>query len=184
MSLNCILVSINTVRTPYVVHPLGMAHIAGALRQDGHRVVQYDVLVEDGIKGLSDQITECTPDLIGISIRNVDTVDSADPQFFLKAAMHTIGQIKSLTSAPIVLGGGAFTLFPDLILKKLEADYGVVGEGERAICELASALCAGNPPPKGTLIRGRSVTHNQWDPVPDRPVTCPNDLWVWLSSPC
>ncbi len=165
MSLNCLLISINTVSTPYVVHPLGLAHIAGALQEKGHQVRQYDVLVEDGLKNIEQVLADFNPGLIGISIRNIDTVDSADPQFFLKAALGTIEQIKKLTTAPIVLGGGAFTLFPNEIMTHLDADFGVVGEGEDAICELAEQIVKGEAPIKGSLLQGQPRFDANWSPV-------------------
>jgi len=165
MALNCLLISINTTKTPYVVHPLGMAHIAGALEKQGHSVQQYDVLVENGIEGLHGIYEKQKPDVIGISIRNIDTVDSADPQFFLKEALQTINEIKQLFDVPIILGGGAFTLFPELILQKLQANYGISGEGEKAMCTLVAQIEHGNAPTKGTLIQGVPTSDGKWLPV-------------------
>ena len=165
MALNCLLISINTVKTPYIVHPLGMAHIAGALQQEGHHVLQYDVLVEGGIDDLPRIFEKHKPDVIGISIRNIDTVDSADPQFFLNAALETINQIKQFSDVPIILGGGAFTLFPQLILKKLHADFGITGEGEQAICKLVKKIEEGNAPAHGTIIQGEPTFNAAWSPV-------------------
>lgn len=165
MALSCLLISINTVKTPYVVHPLGMAHIAGALKQDGHHVKQYDVLVEDGIESLPPVFEKHKPDVIGISIRNIDTVDSADPQFFLKTALETINQIKKFSAVPIILGGGAFTLFPELILEELGADYGITGEGEQTVCNLVNQIEQECAPTKGTILRGTAALTDKWLPV-------------------
>ncbi len=50
------------------------------------------------------------------------------------------------TTAPIVVGGSGFTLLPEEVLDFLGADYGVVGEGERAFLELLGEL-SGNAHP-------------------------------------
>ncbi|MDV7341037.1 lipid biosynthesis B12-binding/radical SAM protein [Terasakiella sp. A23] len=165
MGLHCLLISINQVQTPYVVHPLGMAHIAGALEEAGHFVRQYDVLAEGGLSGLDGVFADQCFDVVGISIRNIDTVDSADPQFFLGTAFQAISEVKRKTDAPIILGGGAFTLFPELIMQNLKADYGVMGEGEIAVCDLVGQIEKGTAPARGTILRGTSLSTGAWQSV-------------------
>ena len=165
MGLRCLLISINTVTTPYVVFPLGLAHISGALISRGHHCEQYDLLVEGGLGPLADILHRFDPKLIGISIRNIDTVDSADPQFFLKKALHAIEEIKAQTKSFIVLGGAAFSLFPEAILKKLNADYGITGEGEDAICDLADQIENNDAPERGRIFEGRLDLGKNWLPV-------------------
>ena len=165
MGIRCFLISTNTVTTPYAVHPLGIAHLSGALRQHGHEVEQFDVLAKPGQTVLAQRLTDFRPDLIGISIRNIDTVDSNDPQYFLNDLSKVLGAIRAHSSAPIVVGGSAFSLFPEKIMALSGADYGITGEGEQSICDLADALERGTPPAIGTFINGSPSHDGKWFPV-------------------
>ncbi len=154
MGIRCLLISANTVTAPYAVHPLGIAQLAASLSLRGHSVVQYDVLVAGGLDGLNAVMAKSRPDLVGVSLRNVDTVDSANPQFFLEGAVELVRRIRAITAAPIVLGGSAFSLFPDALMARIDADYGITGEGEAALVDLADAISAGTPPPSGQVFHG------------------------------
>jgi len=164
-ALRCLLISANTVTNPYPVYPLGMAHVAGALRAAGHQVRQYDILVDGIGVELANCIQEFDPQLIGIAIRNIDTVDSADQRYFLGDAQACMEFIRSQTVAPVVIGGSGFTIFPEELMVLLKADYGLVGEGESGICQLASDLCNGYAPEVGTLLTGDGIVTKTWPAV-------------------
>ena len=71
------LFSANTTMEPYPVYPLGMAVLAGALVGEGHEVHQFDFLAAGGDEErLCRELAEFAPDLVGISLRNIDNVDS------------------------------------------------------------------------------------------------------------
>ena len=165
MGIRCFLISTNTVTTPYAVHPLGIAHLSGALSQHGHEVMQFDVLAEPAAAVLAQRLLNFRPHLIGVSIRNIDTVDSGDPQFFLDDLSETLTDIRASSSAPIVVGGSGFSLFPQKIMALSGADYGITGEGEQSICDLADALERGKPPAAGTLLNGSPGGDGEWFPV-------------------
>jgi len=165
MALRCLLVSVNTVDTPYPAYPLGIAHIAGALKSKGHDVRQLDALSCEGsyLDDLSRLIVDFQPRFIGISIRNLDLEDSSSPHSFIWDIQNTVSVIRKVSSVPIVLGGPGFSLLPEVILAFLNADYGIVGEGEQAIVNLAAALEADNPPLE-KIIRA-SVLDYPWQTV-------------------
>lgn len=165
MAMRCLLISINTVTTPYAVHPLGIAQLSGALSRHGHEVAQFDVLVQPDKAALAQTLQAYQPDLVGISIRNIDTEDSTDPQFFLHGVRDIVAMIRAASVAPIVVGGSAFSLFPQDIMALSGADYGIIGEGEQSLCDLADALERGAPPAAGTLIKGCPSRDGKWFPV-------------------
>ncbi len=126
------LLSSNTMIEPYPVYPLGMTIVASALASAGHQVRQFDFLVEDhSPKGLRRAIKDFNPDFVGISMRNIDTADSftSEESWALASDKAVIKVIKETTGAPVVLGGSAFSIFPEEILNYVEADYGIVGDG-------------------------------------------------------
>lgn len=146
MGLDCLLISTNTVVTPFPVFPLGVAHLLGALEEAGHRAVHYDLLARGGLDGLAEVLDRSCPDLIGLSIRNLDTVDSTAPDAFMDGVVEVAAFVRKHSRAPLVLGGPAFSILPEEIMTLLGGDYGVVGEGEKLLPWLADELAAGRKP--------------------------------------
>ena len=133
-----------------------MAVIAASLKRHGHNVQQFDYLVaERSIERLRKKVQNFSPDFVAISLRNIDNVDSltSDQNWFLAEARTIVKTIREISSAPIIVGGPGFSLLPEEILTYLGADYGIVGEGERVICNLISKLEKRLPTPK--IIKGR-----------------------------
>ncbi|MFN2365222.1 MAG: cobalamin-dependent protein, partial [Desulfurivibrionaceae bacterium] len=133
MGFDCLLVSTNRVVTPFPVYPLGVAHLMGALEETGHRASHYDLLARGGLAGLAVILEDRDFGLIGLSIRNLDTVDSTAPDAFMEGVIEAVAFIRRYSRAPLVLGGPAFSIMPETILELLQADYGVVGEGEEML---------------------------------------------------
>jgi lipid biosynthesis B12-binding/radical SAM protein len=144
------LVSSNTSVDPYPVYPVGMAIIASALTMAGHEVRQFDFLVaEQSVEGLRRAIADFSPDYVGISMRNIDNVDSfsVNEEWYLPGNLAIIKAVRETTGAPVIIGGPAFSVMPEEILQYLAADYGITGEGERALCSLIEALNEGRSAP-------------------------------------
>ncbi|MCF6248714.1 MAG: cobalamin-dependent protein [Desulfobacula sp.] len=135
-----LLISSNTTTDPMAVYPLGMALVAASLEKEGHHVKQLDLVrhLENIFQPIVRTIKEFDPDFIGISIRNIDSVDSFAPEgaWYLDKVKDIVGQIKDLTQKPVILGGPAFSIMPELILEFLNADFGIVGEGEILLNQL------------------------------------------------
>lgn len=142
-----------------------MAHVAGALQDAGHVVRQYDILADGNGTALTDCLLDFAPDLVGVSIRNIDTVDSTDLRFFVGDALDCVNSVRTQTTAPIVVGGSGFTIFPEKLMAALGADYGIVGEGEKAICQLAESIANSQPPTRGTLLTGTAMETPLWPTV-------------------
>ena len=143
------LISANLSTDPYPVYPLGMAVVASALKNAGHDVVQADLLEAGAcFQGIRQALEQDPPDYIGISLRNLDNVDSftSAQEWYLDSVKLLIDQVRAVCRVPVILGGPGFSLMPDEILDYTGADYGVSGEGERAGCDLLDALNAGLKP--------------------------------------
>jgi radical SAM superfamily enzyme YgiQ (UPF0313 family) len=136
---NVLLASANSENLPSPVYPLALAHLAGALVQAGHNPRQYD-LQTHGPAALRAMIEDTRPDLVGVSIRNIDNIDSSTGRFYLDEHCGVVESIRACTDAPIVAGGSGFSLFPREAMLALGADYGIVGAGEQAICELMEVI--------------------------------------------
>lgn len=140
--MKVLLVSANRERQPQPVFPIGISYVARALEPD-HEVRLADVLV-DGLDGLAATIATFAPDLVGLSLRNVDDTRPGG-RTQVDGYREVARAIRGATDAPLVLGGSAYTLFPDRYLAELGADFGIAGEGEH-LRLLVDALAAGRDP--------------------------------------
>jgi len=144
------LVSLNTCSHPFEVYPLGLAIIAESCRRLGHDVRQHDYLAAGKDQArLIAEAKNYQPDVIGISLRNLDDNVDGFNQTGNAAKFAWIGevirQLKGAAAAPVVLGGSAFSLMPEVILDLTGADFGIVGEGDRAFTRLVAVLRDGGP---------------------------------------
>lgn len=168
--MKVMLVSSNVATTPYPVYPLGLSMVAAALETAGFDVVQYDFLRHDqSIDHLLDAIRRSQPDVIGISIRNIDNVNLLNEQRYLDTVHMLISRIKDLTDRPVVLGGAGFSILPELILEETGADFGIVGEGEELMVTLVGDLARGHRPKQrclraGNRLVGAEIPSATYDP--------------------
>jgi len=143
--MRILLISNNLSTDPCAVFPLGLGVVANVLRQKKHDVKQIDLLASGATDAsLRKAIADFDPQLVGISIRNIDNVNSLNPCFFLDDAVRTAQTIRAATPARIFLGGAGFSLMPEAVLAYVGADCGIVGAGESAVIALAGAVENGN----------------------------------------
>ena len=128
--MKVLLISANRLKTPYPVYPLGLDYVANAIATD-HQVRLADMNDMEENDALAEVIDDFQPDVIGISLRNVDNSDTTDPRGFMAEYRELVRTVRGHFHAKLVLGGSGFTLFPREIMEALEADYGIIGEGER-----------------------------------------------------
>ncbi len=159
-----LLVSTNTCSNPNPVYPLGMAHVAASMIKHGHVVEQFDYLASGkNVHDLIDIIKTFLPNITGISIRNIDNVDSisSDEGWFLKKVKDLVSAIKDVSLSPIVAGGPAFSLLPREILDYTGADYGIVGEGEILFPDFIRKMENGMDLPEITYPSGQMINGKQ-----------------------
>ncbi len=141
------LISANIAKTPYPVYPLGLSMIAGALNKNGHEVFQFDFLANDmSLEKLAQSVEDNKPQLVGISIRNIDNVNLLNEQRYIDVVKQIVQVVRTKTNVKIVLGGCGFSIMPEEILKEVDADFGVVGEGENIIVDFVAAMQKGQFP--------------------------------------
>ena len=142
--MRVLLISVNRETEPYPVSPLGVAYISSAIKEKGHRVKVIDLcFASEPEQTIKKEIQDFNPDLIGISIRNIDNLTFNRSVFYLPGIKEVVDTIKAATDVPMVAGGSGFSLFPESILRLLGIEYGIIGEGEVSFQHLLDAL-AGN----------------------------------------
>lgn len=132
------LLSSNVTTSPYPIYPLGLSMVSAALTSAGHDVRQADFLLhETSLEKIGEEIREYNPDIVGISVRNIDNVNFMNNKYYIDNVTNIVSRIREVSDAKVVLGGAGFSLLPDQILKETSADYGVIGEGELLMVEFA-----------------------------------------------
>ncbi len=142
--MKILLVSANTNTEPYAVYPLGIEYVAAAVA-DRHRVKVVDMNILRSTAALADEIRSFDPALVGIGLRNVDNTDVTTPKGFVDDYRELVATVRENSRAVVVLGGSGFTIFARQMMRFLDADYGVAGEGER-LAQLAEAIESGRDP--------------------------------------
>jgi len=121
--------------------PLGLASVIAQIDEGSHQIRVLDLMfLDEPEKELRETLSDYRPDLIAISIRNLDNQSSLYSEYFLPEAKALIELCRRHCSAVIVIGGPAFTVSPQAVLAYLKADFGIAGEGEIAFSELVERL--------------------------------------------
>jgi lipid biosynthesis B12-binding/radical SAM protein len=134
--MKILMISANVSSEPYAVYPLGMSMIAGSLQRAGHEVRQYDFLQAGmSLDSVADVIREHAPELIGMSIRNIDSVNMLNEKRYVETAAQILAKIREVTAAKVVIGGSAVSIMPETVMEAVQADYAIVGEGENLMVD-------------------------------------------------
>ena len=132
---------VNTNQMTPPIGPLGLAYTAAAARAAGQEVAVVDLsLADDPDATLRGHFSQNDPELVGLSFRNVDDCMWPSGEWFVPRLQATVARIRSLTDAPIVIGGVGFAIFAERIVEYVGADFGVRGDGEQALPALLAEL--------------------------------------------
>ncbi len=135
--MRTLVVAVNQEKNPYPVMPIGAAHIAASLEDNGYEVRFLDLMFCKNVKrAISKSIKKCNPQVVLISIRNTDNQVLASPTNYIPELKETMKFVRKNTKAKIIIGGTAFTNFPEKLFNYLEPDHGIAGEGEQSVIKL------------------------------------------------
>ena len=131
--------------------PIGLAYVAAALEKSGFQVEMLDnYLLEKPIEEVKLKIKRLNPEIVGI------TCSSAT----YSRCVETAKAVKeTLPSCKVVVGGWHPSYEPESLLQHSEIDYVVMGEGERAMVELATHISKGGNNRAITDIAGVAFKH-------------------------
>ena len=144
---------------------MGLAYLATVAEQRGDRVRIHDGDVEEpsqDVPALEAVVREFAPQVVGITANTTQ----------ITAAWRDAELVKSLSDAPVILGGPHLTSLPEESAEKPFIDAVVRGEGEATWLELLSILDAGDWN-AGSVSSVRGITYQaeggEVISVPDRP---------------
>ena len=131
MASKILLINPNTYRTPPVL-PVGLEYLIPTLKKYNHKCDILDLTFnEKPLEKLQHKLENKTYDIVGFSIRNIDSCLFFNNEFFLSKFKEMIKIIKNY-NLPVILGGSGFSASPDEILDYLKGDFGIIGPGEVA----------------------------------------------------
>ncbi len=126
--------------------PIGPAMVADRLRADGHEIRFVDQMGEaDPVAAVSQAAREFQPDLACFSIRNRDNMSPANYQDPMPGIQAQVAALRSVSPVPVLLGGTAFTTYPQRLMALLGAEWGLAGDNLDNIARFVASVADGQP---------------------------------------
>ena len=142
--MNVLIIATNKNAYPMPVMPLGACMVAEAAERAGHAVRLLDLMfAADPVGEVNRLIGAHRPEVIGLSVRNIDNNDMRVPAFYIDELAPILKAIRRASPAPVVIGGAALTVMPEEIMRATGADIGVLGDGEVVFPLLLARIAAG-----------------------------------------
>ena len=142
--MNVLFLAVNREAVSMLTLPLGLACVATATERAGHQVKLVNLIPGEGSDAyLGKVIRTFRPDVIALSVRNIDDQARASTRFLLDQVKDVIMYCRTRTNAPVIVGGAGYSMYPESVLAYLKADMGIKGEGERALPALLEQIESG-----------------------------------------
>jgi radical SAM superfamily enzyme YgiQ (UPF0313 family) len=138
-------VSANRENMPDAVIPLGLLYVMAACPERHEKVLLDLCYEEEPLAFLEGRLAGFRPDLVAVGLRNIQNADYTGTATNLSFYRELLRSVRRVTAAPIAVGGGGFSVMPAELMEALRPDYGISGEGERALPQLLDALERGEP---------------------------------------
>ena len=136
-----LLISANHHDQPYPVFQLGIAYLQSYLHKHmPHleiRLFDFNINTHDQLAQL---LMDFKPRYTGISLRNVDDVNFYTRESFINGYKTIVELIKSTLDTTIIIGGSAFSIYPEQLFSLFIPDFGITGGGEESLRQLLLAL--------------------------------------------
>jgi hypothetical protein len=121
--------------------PVGLAYVAAYISPTRHQLHVLDLMFSDDARtDTLAAVQRFQPDVIGLSLRNLDNQSYLHTIWHLPTVRHLIGQIRSVSNALIVCGGPAFSILPAACFTYLSPDLGIAGDAAASFAQLVDCL--------------------------------------------
>jgi len=141
--MKVLLINPNREQVPWPAIPVGLCTVASATARAGHDVSLLDLAFsKQPAKDTLARVRKEQPDVVGLTIRNIDNCNFELPHFYLPEIRDEVVRSvrEGAPNAKLVIGGAAVNVSPRDVLGYLDADLALVGEGEEAFPELLARL--------------------------------------------
>ena len=148
--MKILLINPNRYKSP-PVPPIGLEYIAACLEQKGHAPSIVDLTFSKEIyNDIDEAISSSSPDIVGVTVRNIDAVLYHTNEFFLDEIKDIVTYIKSKYGLKVIIGGSGISVNPEATLEYLTVDCAIVGPAENVINEVLNTM-------EGTIKFGRVI---------------------------
>lgn len=145
--MRILIVSVNRIRQPLAVIPFGACLVAQAARRAGHDVRFLDLMFsKHPAQDLAAEVRGWQPEVVGLSIRNIDTNDARNPVVLADEAALFTQTVLQNCNATVVLGGAALGVMPRQLLQRTGAHLAVQADGDVIFPQLLDAMSRGEDP--------------------------------------
>jgi radical SAM superfamily enzyme YgiQ (UPF0313 family) len=132
--------------------PYGLEILASSIAKlPVNVIIDNPFIYEDPVQYTISLLQKYTPDLIGLSFRNMDNMahvwncddkhsEEIASRCFVDEVEPIIYAIAKNTPAEIICGGAGFSIAPKAFLKKFNLQYGIKGPGEETFTALVKCL--------------------------------------------
>lgn len=142
--MKVLLVATNRERSPYPVAPLGALCVVAAARAAGHQVEFLDLGLALAPRwALRKALKAREYQAVAFGIRNLDNCWAFAPHLYFDEVRELAETVRRNFKGPLILGGSGFSVAPQGWMRRLEADCGVIGEGEQVFLQVLARLEAG-----------------------------------------
>lgn len=140
--MRVLLINSNRCHQPWPVIPFGLGCVAAAVERAAHDVSVLDLCFSrDPGKEIRYAIESFSPDIIGISVRNIDNATGYNTIFLLDDVRRdVIIPCRQAFAGPIVIGGAAVGINGAEILDFFDLELAIRGDGESAMVELLARM--------------------------------------------
>jgi radical SAM superfamily enzyme YgiQ (UPF0313 family) len=126
--------------------PVGLAYVAAHIDTARHTLRVLDLMFsKDARQDATEAVQRFQPEVIGLSLRNLDNQSYLNPVWHLPAVRALIDHLRSVCSATIVCGGPAFSILPAACFEYVAPDLGLAGDATASFAQLVDCLDRGVP---------------------------------------
>ncbi|CAG1016684.1 partial 2-hydroxyethylphosphonate methyltransferase, partial [Anaerolineales bacterium] len=135
--MKVLLINANRFKQPWPVIPFGLCSVAAYVDKAGYEVKVLDLCFSSSpAKDIRRTVLDWQPDVIGVSIRNIDNSAGYNTLFLLEETKTKIIEpLKAEFHGPIIIGGPSVGISGSEMLEYLNLKYAIRGDGEAAFVE-------------------------------------------------
>lgn len=142
--MNVLLVNPNRYKSP-PVPPIGLEHVSAYLVDHGYKTAVVDCCFVENVPLVLDKaIQSFAPDVVGITVRNTDSVLYHNNEFFLDGIKEIVNYLKKRWRLTVIIGGSGVWTNPEGVLEYVHADYAVEGSAEESLLACLTSMEADN----------------------------------------
>jgi radical SAM superfamily enzyme YgiQ (UPF0313 family) len=133
-----LLINSNRFKHPWPVIPFGLCYVATVLEfNENHKVFFLDLCFSTDCEAdIQKTIQSFNPDVIGVSIRNIDDTGGYNVHFLLEDVKNdVIDYCKKEFIGPVIIGGPSVGISGKEMLDYFDLEYAVRGDGEKVMSE-------------------------------------------------